>query len=135
VDQTAQSGCQPYFYDTLECSAADMAPSFIGRGRRSAAIASRETSRPNNCESSPRVIGWKYAMAISTTADDFKRLHITIDCNGTIIAGTRIVLPAGPECLIVVELDGRPAERPTKVADFELKSLARHPSRGAKCSS
>ena len=29
---------------------------------RSAAIASLETSRPNNCESSPRVIGWKYAI-------------------------------------------------------------------------
>jgi hypothetical protein len=74
-------------------------------------------------------------MKSSTSADDCKPLHITIGCNGTIIAGTRIVLPAGPECLIVVELDGRPAERPTKVADFELKSLARHPSRGAKCSS
>ena len=72
-------------------------------------------------------------MKSSTSADDCKPLHITIGCNGTIIAGTRIVLPAGPECLIVVELDGRPVERPTEVADFEVKSLARHPNRGANC--
>jgi hypothetical protein len=32
VDQAAESGCPPYFYDTLECSIADMTPSFIGRG-------------------------------------------------------------------------------------------------------
>ena len=40
-------------------------------------------------------------MKSTTSADDCKPLHITIDCIGTIIAGTRMVLPAGPECLIV----------------------------------